>query len=48
MSLEIPDNWCDISATVVLRSCIIAVGGIYMKVKNIDICRKRGTVEEMN
>lgn len=48
MNLEIPDNRCDISdKNVVLKSHIIAVYGIYMKVKNMGICRKTGTVEEI-
>lgn len=48
MSLEIPDNWCDISAkNVVLKSCIIAVCGIYIIGKNMTICRKTGTVKEI-
>lgn len=48
MSLEIPGNRCDISAkNVILKSCIIAVYGIYIKVKKMAICRKTGTVEEI-
>jgi len=38
MSLEIPENWCDISAkNIVLKGCIHAVYGIYMRVK-IWVC----------